>query len=69
MSYEKKKRVTIPGLAFLMFLFIGILIGIMPLTGTTAYGETTAQEMPVDGTCLKGSVSNSSNDYCFDIPC
>lgn len=67
MSYEKKKRVTIPGLAFLMFLFIGILIGIMPLTGTTAYGETTAQEMPVDGTCLKGSVSNSSNDYCFDI--
>lgn len=42
MSYEKKKRVTIPGLVFLMFLFIGILIGIMPLTGTTAYGEISA---------------------------
>ena len=67
MSYEKNKRVQIPGLAFLMFLMIGLFIGFMPFSSTKVYGAD-AEKMPVDGTCLDGSVSNSSNYYYFEIP-
>ncbi|MGN1165372.1 MAG: hypothetical protein ACI4S2_02955 [Lachnospiraceae bacterium] len=64
MSYAKKEWVKVSILAFLMFLFIGIM---SMMTGTVAYGANeTATKIELDGTCITDRVSNSSNDYYFE---
>lgn len=65
MSYVKNKRVQVLKLAFLVFLFIGIML----MTSTVAYGANeTARKIELDGTCITDSVSNSSNYYYFETP-
>ncbi|MGN0704747.1 MAG: hypothetical protein ACI4LD_09305, partial [Lentihominibacter sp.] len=57
------KHVRVLGLSFLMFILISIM------SVTAAYGAAgSGTELKLDGTCISGSVDNSTDYYYFTTP-
>lgn len=63
MNLISTKRIHALGLSFLMFILISII------STTVAYGTTeSGTKLKLDGTCVSGSVNNSTDYYYFTTP-